>query len=99
MAHFDRLYDQAETAKVRFIGFISESARYDFGLVYTQQFYGKPLVICMQTGKSTLLCSDDVKNIDQLMKTFQISNREDAEQLSLFLEKYLPSVAQDAQYW
>lgn len=62
MEHYDHLYDVSENANVRFLGFISEGTRHDFGIVFTHKFYGKPLVICMQTGQSTLLSSDDAVN-------------------------------------
>jgi hypothetical protein len=55
MEFFEKLYDEHENAKVRFIGFTTESTRYDFGIIYTNMFFGKPLVVCMQTGRSTLL--------------------------------------------
>ena len=49
------LYTVSETSRVRFTGIETEAARYDFGFVYTQQFRGKVLVVCMQTGQSALL--------------------------------------------
>ncbi|MCI1692228.1 DUF3055 domain-containing protein [Aneurinibacillus aneurinilyticus] len=87
---FERLYDTSETTKVNFVGFASENARYDFGLVYTNQFFGKPLVICMQTGRSSLLCAEDAKNIDVLKKKFAINEDEEARELSTFLQGQLP---------
>ncbi|GAB7387696.1 DUF3055 domain-containing protein [Bacillaceae bacterium] len=96
--HFERLYDESETTKVRFVGFVSDKARYDFGIVYTRQFFGKPLVICMQTGRSTLLCSEEAANVDYLQKIFQINDQKEAEQLSYFFQKHLPSVSIDTQY-
>ena len=35
MSLYERLYDEAEKAKVRFVGFISDNGRYDYGIVYT----------------------------------------------------------------
>ena len=35
MELFDKLYDEFENAKVRFIGFTTNSTRYDFGIIYT----------------------------------------------------------------
>jgi hypothetical protein len=48
---FEKLYDEYEKVKVRFVGFTTKDTRYDFGIVYTNMFFGKPLVICMQTGR------------------------------------------------
>ena len=81
---FEYMYDDFETAPVRFIGFASESSRYDFGIVFTGKFYGKPLVVCMQTGKSSLISEEDAKDIPTIMNKFLIKDEEEAMELSLF---------------
>lgn len=48
---FEKLYDEHESVKVRFLGFMTHENRYDFGVIYTNMFFGKPLVVCMQTGE------------------------------------------------
>ena len=95
---FDRLYDVSETAQVSFIGYASETARYDFGIVYTDSFFGKPLVVCMQTGKSALLCEQDLNNLDYIQKVFTIPTKKEAEDLSLFLHQRIPAIAAKEQY-
>ncbi|WP_051331174.1 DUF3055 domain-containing protein [Aneurinibacillus terranovensis] len=96
---FERLYDETETTKVHFTGFVSETSRYDFGIVLTHQFFGKPLVICMQTGRSSLMCSEDVQNLELLKRKFLIQNDEEARELSLFLQDQLPSVSSGQQQY
>lgn len=95
---FDRLYDVMEPSQVNFIGYVSERARYDFAIVYTSHFFGKPLVICMQTGRSSLLCYDDLSNIDYLQQIYNIREREEAEELSIFLQHRLHTVSHSEQY-
>ncbi|MGK5507646.1 DUF3055 domain-containing protein [Brevibacillus formosus] len=92
MEHYDHLYDVSENANVRFLGFISEGTRYDFGMVFTHKFYGKPLVICMQTGQSTLLSSEDAVNPGYLQKIFRLDSENEAVALSEFLQEHLPSI-------
>jgi hypothetical protein len=87
---FEQLYETSETTKANFVGFVSESARYDFGLIYTNQFFGKPLVVCMQTGRSSLLCAEDAQNIEVLKRKFAIDEDQEAHELSLFLQGQLP---------
>ncbi|WP_257350612.1 DUF3055 domain-containing protein [Pseudalkalibacillus decolorationis] len=87
---FDKLYDEDETVKVRFVGFTTENVRYDFGVIYTNMFFGKPLVVCMQTGRSTLMDAADLKNTDNIQKVFRISSKQEAEDLSAFFEESLP---------
>ncbi|CAJ1001913.1 MULTISPECIES: DUF3055 domain-containing protein [Bacillales] len=99
MERFDHLYDVAETAQVRFFGVATELARHDFGIVFTNKFDGKPLVICMQTGQSTLLSSEDAVNPEYLKKVFRIDCQNEAEMLSQFFQECLPSVPlEDNQY-
>ncbi len=95
---YDRLYDESERAKVRFIGFTTENARFDFGIVYTNMFFGKPLVICMQTNRSTLISYEDLDDIAYLQKTFRVSNEVEAEHLSVFLRYHLPTQQTQIQY-
>jgi len=72
MGLFEKLYDEHEKVQVRFIGFTTEETRYDFGIVYTNMFFGKPLIVCMQTGRSALLDPSDLDNIEYLQKAFHI---------------------------
>jgi hypothetical protein len=95
---FERLYDELEKATVRFVGFVSDNARYDFGIVFTQQFFGKPLVVCMQTGRSTLMCSDEALQIDHIQRVFNIDCEEEAHKLSLFFQTNLPAMPQHEKY-
>ncbi|WP_232698327.1 DUF3055 domain-containing protein [Brevibacillus daliensis] len=92
------LYDVSEDAKVRFLGFATETTRYDFGIVYSHRFFGKPLVICMQSGSSTLLSSEDAINPEQLRKVFRLSCKSEANELSQFFKEILPSMPFNDQY-
>ncbi|WP_299094651.1 DUF3055 domain-containing protein [uncultured Metabacillus sp.] len=98
MELFETLYDEHERADVRFVGFTTDHIRYDFGIVYTQMFFGKPLVICMQSGRSALLDSSDIKNIEYLKKVFCISSLKEAEDVSLFFKQYLSTSFYIEQY-
>ena len=89
---FEHMYDDIENTKVRFVGFTSENDRYDFGIVFTSKFYGKPLVVCMQTGRSALFSAEDAKVIDNIKKKFMIQDEEEATQLSIFFQTALPKV-------
>lgn len=95
---FDRLYDVTETTRVTFAGYATETARYDFAVVYTDSFFGKPLVVCMQTGKSALLCESDLENLDYLQQSYAIDTATEAEELSHFLKQRIPSVSSHEQY-
>lgn len=96
---YERLYDESENTNVRFVGFASDNARYDFGIIYTNQFFGKPLIVCMQSGRSTLMCSDEALSVEQIQKAFNVANREEADQLSEFFQHNLPSLLVESQYY
>ncbi|SFA76397.1 MULTISPECIES: DUF3055 domain-containing protein [unclassified Bacillus (in: firmicutes)] len=95
---FEKLYDEHENVKVRFIGFTTEHTRYDFGIVYTNMFFGKPLVVCMQTGRSTLLDNKDIEDIDHLQSVFRIQTKEQAADLVEFFMEILPNMPFETQY-
>ncbi|WP_128895049.1 DUF3055 domain-containing protein [Longirhabdus pacifica] len=95
---FDRLYTLNENCQVHFVGFASEVARYDIAIVFTEQFFGKPLVVCMQTGKSALLSAEDLSNVDYLQKTFNTQTKQEAKELSILLQKRLPMIEFQDQY-
>jgi hypothetical protein len=95
---FERLYDEQEIVKVRFVGFTTDDFRYDFGLVYTNMFFGKPLVICMQTGRSALLDPQDIQDLDHLQQIFRIRTLREAEDLAEFFKETLPTITLETQY-
>lgn len=98
MAYFDKLYDENEKVKVRFIGFTTEQTRYDFGIVYTNMFFGKPLVVCMQTGRSALLDPKDLEDSEYLKAAFKITDDQQAVDLIEFFKGALPSSPFEPQY-
>ncbi|MFC3884265.1 DUF3055 domain-containing protein [Bacillus songklensis] len=95
---FEKLYDEMEGVKVRFVGFTTNDTRYDFGIVYTNMFFGKPLVVCMQTGRSTLLDSKDIEDLDHLQTVFRIRTKEEAADLAEFFRDNIPSSPFETQY-
>jgi hypothetical protein len=98
MEIFGKLYDEHEKVKVRFIGFATEDTRFDFGIVYTNMFFGKPLVVCMQTGRSALLDPKDLDDTDYMMTAFRITDQQQAEDLIEFFREELPSIPFETQY-
>jgi hypothetical protein len=83
------LYDVTERAPLNFVGFMTEDKRYDFAIVHTNSFYGKTLVICMQSGRSATLGREDLGCADHLMDIYKLDERSEAEQLADFLAMHL----------
>lgn len=92
MSLYERLYDESEKTQVRFVGFLADRGRYDFAIVYTQLFFGKPLVVCMQTGRSALLSLEDVEHLDYLQRLFNLKTEKEAEEIAIFFQHHLPAI-------
>lgn len=95
---FERLYDTLEQTQVNYIGYVSENAKYDFAIVHTSQFFGKHLVICMQTGRSALISYEDLSDHVHLKRAYNIGTMEEAQELSIFLQYRLDSMPYKEQY-
>ena len=93
----ERIYEESEQVNIHFLGYVSEHSRYDFAIVFTKHFFGKPLVICMQTKRSALLSYEDLHGGELLQKEFAITDPLEAEQLAHFLQKRIPSVPMNEQ--
>lgn len=95
---FEHLYDTTESSNVNFVGCASESSRFDFAIVYTSQFFGKPLVVCMQTGRSAPLSADDLRDADMLRTRFLVSDERTADEIAAMLRSRLPSLDMQEQF-
>lgn len=91
------LFDESESTRTRHIGFITEGKRFDFTLTYSDLFYGKTIVTCLQSNNSALLDGHDVENLDYLGKMFNLT-AEDAMHLSNFLKVPLGDPVRNEQY-
>ncbi|MND08546.1 hypothetical protein D3C83_312400 [compost metagenome] len=60
-------------------------------------FFGKPLVVCMQTGRSSLLSMEDTENLEYLQKIFNLRSREEAEEIALFFRSNLPAITMEIE--
>jgi len=79
------LYDETEHTTTRFVGYSGEHSRFDLAITTTAHFYGKKLVMSIQSGISAILSPDDATNVPYLMETFRIRDEEEATEFSDFL--------------
>ncbi|MCK2156773.1 MULTISPECIES: DUF3055 domain-containing protein [Exiguobacterium] len=89
LSPLEELYHVSETDKVRFIGVTTEQARYDFGVIFTKQFFGKMLVVSLTSGRAALLDHADVLDSEALHRLLGI-DAIDAETVGEFLATLLP---------
>lgn len=78
------LYDEKENTTTRYVSFMGETSRHDLVITITEKFYGKKLVINMQTNRAALIGDDDLKEEGYLEFAFGISPEEAEELLTFF---------------
>ena len=88
MDQIDVMYDEHETTDTRFVGFVGQCSRFDLAITTTRHFYGKRLVICLQTGRSAILSAEESEDPAYLADAFRISP-EEAGEMSEFLSANL----------
>ncbi|TJY41170.1 DUF3055 domain-containing protein [Cohnella pontilimi] len=92
MKDFDYLSDSTEQTSTRFVTFVTPKLyRFDLAILTTNRFYGKKLVIDMQSGRSGVLGPDDLEEEGVLESVFRIGEEEAAE-LAQFLVLVLGAV-------
>lgn len=79
------LYDEKDTTLTRYVGFMGKTSRQDLVITQTQRFYGKKLIIILQTNKAAIVGQDDLKEEGYLEHAFGVS-KEEAEDLLEFLQ-------------
>jgi hypothetical protein len=91
-ADFDFLLDINEQTTTRYVTFITPKLnRFDLAILTTDRFYGKKIVIDLQTGRSGILGPDDLEEEGVLESVFRISE-EQAGELAEFLTMVLGAV-------
>ncbi|SES38002.1 DUF3055 domain-containing protein [Salipaludibacillus aurantiacus] len=78
------LYDESEDTKTRFVSFMGESQRFDLAITTTNRYYGKKLVLNMQSSRYAIIGTDDLDEEGYVEHAFQL-DEEDAQELREFL--------------
>lgn len=83
------LYDDTEQTSTRFVGYAGDYSRFDVAITQTGHFYGKRLVTIIQSGRTAILGEDDAANVPYLMEAFSVTDEQEADELSTFLQANL----------
>ncbi len=78
------LYDDTVDTKTRFISFMGDNQRFDLAIVKSDRYYGKHLVLDIQSNRFAIIGSDDLDEPGYLEHAYNLSE-EDAEELRSFL--------------
>ncbi|MCR8644862.1 DUF3055 domain-containing protein [Paenibacillus sp. N1-5-1-14] len=92
MNELDYLYDHKEETTTRYVCFVGNSLhRFDLALVSTTRFFGKKIVIDMQSGRSAIIGPDDLNEEGYLEYVFKVTE-EEALELQDFLAEVIGTV-------
>lgn len=80
------LYDDTVASRIRFVSFMGEHQRYDLGIIQTDRYFGKSIVLDIQGNRFAIIGEDDLKEEGYLEHVFQLSEAE-AEELTSFLQE------------
>jgi hypothetical protein len=78
------LYDETEETRTRFVSFMGEHQRFDLAIVATARYYGKLLVLDVQSNRFAIIGSDDLEEPGYLEHAYNL-NAEEADELRSFL--------------
>ncbi|WP_409302515.1 DUF3055 domain-containing protein [Peribacillus sp. SCS-155] len=78
------LYNDLIDTKTRFVSFMGDNSRYDLAIIMTDRFYGKKLVLDMQSSRFAIIGHDDLEEEGYIEHAFHISE-EEASELKSFL--------------
>ena len=84
------LYDDTVDTKTRFVSFLGERQRFDLAIVQTDRFYGKYLVLDLQSNRFAIIGQDDLEEPGYLEHAYRL-NEEDANDLRSFLYECISS--------
>ena len=82
------LYDYKEETKTRFVSFVGEQQRFDLAIISSDRFYGKQLVLDMQSNTFAIIGPDDLEEEGYLEHAYHISS-DHAEELKAFLSEFV----------
>jgi hypothetical protein len=80
----DFLYDHTENTRTRFVSFVGKTNRFDLAITVTDRFYGKLLILNLQSSRFAIIGEDDLEEEGYLEYVFQLST-EEAEELRDFI--------------
>jgi len=85
LSQFDYLYDVREETTTRFVCILGKTLRrFDLAIMTTNHFYGKIIVIDLQSGRSAIIGPDDLEEEGYLEYAYQLTEAE-ADELRTFL--------------
>jgi Protein of unknown function (DUF3055) len=80
------LYDETVETKTRFVSFMGEHQRFDLAIIQSDRYFGKHLVLDIQSNRFAIIGADDLKEPGYLEFAYKL-NEEEASELRDFLDQ------------
>jgi hypothetical protein len=82
------LYDDREETEARYVSFMGNAGRYDLAIIQSNRFFGKTLVLDLQSNRFAIIGEDDLNEEGYLEYAYRISEDE-AKELREFLMEFV----------
>ncbi|SDZ60288.1 Protein of unknown function [Evansella caseinilytica] len=82
------LYDEVEDTRIRYVSFMGEQQRFDLAIITTNRYYGKKLVLDIQSNRLAIIGTDDLEEPGYLEEAFRLADT-DAHELREFLQEII----------
>ena len=86
---FNESYEESRT---RFVTLVTDHSQYDLIVNYSSHFFGKALISLIQTHRFNIFDLSDVQDSETLACKLGITNLEDAQIVSDYLEDLMPTI-------
>jgi hypothetical protein len=80
------LYDETEQTKTRFVSFMGENQRFDIAIMSTSRYYGKQIVLDMQSNRLAIIGTDDLEEPGYIEHAFNLDEKDAADLRSYLYE-------------
>jgi hypothetical protein len=88
------LYDDTEDTYTRYVSFVGEHGRYDLAIMQSTRFFGKSLVMNMQSNRFGIIGSDDIEEEGYIAHILDLES-EQGEEVEGFLRDVYPTRWED----
>lgn len=84
------LYDETEDTYIRYVSFVGEHGRYDLGIMQSTRFFGKSLILNMQSNRFGIIGSDDLEEEGYIAHILDLDS-EQGKEVETFLSDITPT--------
>jgi Protein of unknown function (DUF3055) len=86
------VHESYEESRSRFVTIVTDHSQYDLVVNYTSHFYGKALVLLVQTDRFGIFDVHEVQDYASFGRKLGVCDEEEARILSDYLEDVMPTI-------